>query len=226
MKKTPQKRILALLLALALSAGTAPCALAAESLADYVDLDRGAWYMPGVRYCLNHELMSGYRNFGMHFEPNMPMTRAQFATILWRMEGEPKAGLAMQYADVAEDIWYAEAVRWALASDIMGGYSVRTFAPDDPVTREQIAAILYRYAQYRSGGALPSISDPGYAQYGDRNEVSDYAAEGMEWACAMGIVMGLQDKHGNAWLMPWGNSSRAAVATMLMRFCLDMGIYE
>lgn len=226
MRKTPQKRIIALLLALVLSAGAAPCALAAESLESYADLDRSAWYAPGIRYCLKHDLMNGYGQRIKLFGPDAAMTRAQFATILWRMDGEPKAGLAMQYTDVPEGIWYEEAARWALASDVMGGYTVLTFAPDDSITREQIAAILWRYAKYRAGGELPTVTDPSYEQYGDRNEVSDYAAEAMEWACALGIVAGMQDKRGDVWLMPWGKSSRAVVATMLMRFCIDFGVYD
>ena len=225
MKRTLPKRITALLLALVLGAGMVPCAFAAESLESYADLDRNAWYAPGIRYCLQHGLMNGYGQRIKLFGPDTPMTRAQFVTILWRMEGEPRVGLTMQYADVPEDIWYAEAARWAMAADVMGGYTVLTFAPDDPVKREQIAAILWRYAQYRNG-SVPLLTDPEYGQYGDRNEVSDYAAEAMEWACALGIIAGMQDKRGDVWLMPWGNSSRAVVATMLMRFCIDFGVYD
>lgn len=219
------KRITALLLALALCAGLAPRALAAESLETFADLDADAWYAPGVRFCLKNDLMNGYGNRIRVFEPNKPMTRAQFVTILWRMAGKPKTGLAMQYNDVPESMWYADAVRWALAEDVMSGYTTITFAPDDPVTREQIAVLLWRYAKWLNG-SVPSVGDADYLSYGDSKEVSAYAAEAMEWACGMGIITGYRDKKGKLWLMPWGNSSRAVVATMLMRFCLDLGIYE
>ncbi len=220
-----RRRILSALLALLLCAALPVPARAADSLECYADLDADAWYAPGVRFCLGHGLMAGYGNRIKLFAPNGPMTRAQLAATLWRMEGEPETGLTMQYTDVPEDIWYAEAVRWAMAEDVMAGYSVLTFAPDDPVTREQFAAILWRYAARRNG-AVPVIEDPEYELYGDRGEVSDFADEAMRWACGMGIIAGMGSETKGYWLMPWGPCSRAVVATMLMRFCLDMGIFE
>ncbi len=219
------KRIGSALLAalLCVSALAAP-ARAAEPLESYVDLNGDAWYAPGVRFCLKNGLMEGYGNRIKRFAPDAPMTRAQLAVALWRIEGKPETGLAMQFTDVAEDIWYAQAVRWALAEDIMAGYTARTFAPDDPVTREQTAAILWRYARCRNG-TVPVLEDPEYETFGDRGEVSGYAEEAMRWACAMGIITGMGSEKKGYWLMPWGNSSRAAAATMLMRFCMDMGIY-
>lgn len=225
MKNRAIKRIGALLLAFALCLSAAPPARAAESLENFADLDRNAWYAPGVRFCLKKGLMNGYGNRIRIFEPDKPMTRAQFVTILWRMAGEPKAGLAMQYNDVPEGQWYTEAVRWALAEDVMSGYTAATFAPEDPVSREQIAVLLWRYAQWING-SVPRVRDAGYESYGDRDEVSAYAREAMEWTCALGIVTGYRDDRGEVWLMPWGNSSRAVVATMLMRFCLDLGLCE
>ena len=220
-----RKRLGALLAALVCALALAAPARAAEPLESFADLDAGAWYAPGVRFCLKHELMAGYGNRIRIFAPNVAMTRAQLVTILWRMEGKPETGLTMQYTDVAEDIWYAPAARWATAEGLMTGYTVLQFAPDDPVTREQFAAILWRYARYR-GGALPQLDDPAYERYGDRDEVSEYAEEAMRWACGMGIVTGMGSEAKGYWLMPWGNTSRAAAATMLMRFCLDLGIYE
>ena len=223
MKNRVGKRIGALLLTFALCVSAAPCARAAESLESFADLDRNAWYAPGVRFCLKKGLMNGYGNRIRVFEPDKPMTRAQLVTILWRIAGEPKAGLAMQYNDVPEGQWYTEAVRWALAEDVMSGYTAATFAPEDPVTREQIAVLLWRYTK-KLNGSVPKLTDADYEKYGDRDEVSAYAREAMEWACTLGIVTGYRDKRGEVWLMPWGNSSRAVVATMLMRFCLDLGL--
>ena len=214
-----------LLLTLVLCVSAAPRARAVESLENFADLDRNAWYAPGVRFCLKTGLMNGYGNRVRVFEPDRPVTRAQFITSLWRMAGEPEAGLAMQYNDVPEGQWYTEAIRWALAEDVMSGYTVVDFAPDDPVSREEIVVFLWRYATKLNGFA-PKLTDAFYGNYGDRNEVSPDAQAAMEWACALGIVNGYRDKRGEVWLMPWGNSSRAVVATMLMRFCFDYGLYE
>ena len=220
-----QKIIFSLLLALVLSAGLAPCALAEDySLASYSDINRNAWYVPGIRYCLERGLMTGSGSFIKLFDPEASMTRAQLATILWRMEGAPVLGLSMHYTDVPEGIWYEEAARWALSADIMGGTTATTFAPDTPVTREQLAAILWRYAQHLNDGYVPTISDASYWDFRDSGKVSDYAAEAMEWAYALGIITGQRDESGADVLVPWGFSSRASVATILMRFCLDMGL--
>ncbi len=220
-----KRRILSALLALALCAAAAPAALAAPSLESFADLNPNAWYAPYVRYCLRNGLMSGYGGREKSFGPNEPMTRAQLVTILWRMEGEPVTGLVMQYTDVPETKWCAEAVRWAMAAEIMSGYTVLTFAPDDPVTREQFAAILWRYAQHRGALAAPPAG-AGYEMYADHADVSGYAEDAMRWACAMGIFSGQRGKDGALRLLPQGESSRAVAATILMRFCLDMGIYE
>ncbi len=220
-----KRRILSALLALALCVCAAPAALAAPSLESFADLNPNSWYAPGVRYCLKKGLMNGYGERVKNFGPNEPMTRAQLVTILWRMEGEPVTGLTMQYTDVPDGKWYAEAVRWAMAAEVMSGYTVLTFAPNDPVTREQFAAILWRYARYRGAIAAPG-ANAGLETYADSGDVSDYAAEAMQWACAMGIISGQRGKDGALRLLPQGESNRAVAATILMRFCLDMGVYE
>ena len=225
MKNPLGKRIGTLLLALALCVGAAPRARAADTLESFVDLDRRAWYAPGVRFCLKNELMTGDGKLVRIFDPDEPMTRAQLVTILWRMAGEPKTGLTMQYGDVPEGQFYTEAVRWALAEGLMGGYTAVTFAPDDPITREQIAVLFWNYARWVNG-SVPKVTDERCESYGDCGEVSPYARDAMEWACALGVITGYRDWRGEFWLMPWGNSSRAVVATMLMRFCLDLGICE
>jgi len=215
-------RIRAALLALALCVQLVPCARAADVLAEYSDLDKNAWYAPGVRYCLERGLMTGYGSRVRYFSPWQQFTRAQLATILWRMEGEPKIGLTMQYTDVPEDMWYTEAVRWIVGVEVMSGYTVLSFGPEDPITREQFAAILWRYAKYRDGD-IQTPDSAAYDSYGDRGAVSDYAEDAMRWACALGIITGQKDRFGNVWLIPQGNCSRAVAATILMRFCLDMG---
>ncbi len=219
------KRICAALLAAALLLGAAaPSAAAADALEEYSDLDPAAWYAQGIRYCLERGLMNGYGKHVKIFSADRPITRAQLVTILWRMEGEPQLGLSMQYTDVPEHRWYTEAVRWATAADIMGGYDYLTFAPDEAVTREQLAAILWRYGRY-CGGDYSGYAGASYSIYADSAEVSPYAEEAMLWACEMGIISGEKKKDGSVRLSPKELSSRAATATILMRFCLDFGIF-
>ena len=220
------KRICAaLLVAVLLLGALAPSAAASDVLAEYSDIDPEAWYAQGIRYCLEHELMNGYGKRVKIFSADRPITRAQLVTILWRMEGAPELGLSMQYTDVPERRWYTEAVRWATATEVMSGYDYLTFAPDEAITREQLAAILWRYGRYRGGcGAMPE--DASYDLYADRGDVSPYAEEALRWACAMGIISGERRKEGGVRLSPKATSSRAATATILMRFSLDFGVFD
>ena len=119
-ERAMKRRLCAALLALALCVCAPPLdARAKDSLESFADLERTAWYAPGVRFCLKNGLMNGYGNRIRLFAPDTPMTRAQFVTILWRMAGEPRTGLSMQYRDVPDDTWYTEAARWALAVDLL-----------------------------------------------------------------------------------------------------------
>lgn len=220
-----KKRLTAAFLALILCACALPVpARAADVLDGYEDLNKSMWYAQGIRYCLTNNLMAGY-GYKNHpsFGPDKLMTRAQLAVTLWRVEGKPVVGLSMQYHDVEDDVWYADAVRWAHAAGVMGGYSAVTFGPDDPLTREQLAAILWRYTQYRNGSAAV-FTDAEYERFDDKDEISDYAAEAMRWACGMGILTGAKDRQGRRWITPSAQVTRASMATLLMRFCLDMGI--
>lgn len=220
-----RRRILSVLFAAALLLGTLPArAAGGDILEEYSDLDRGAWYAPGIRYCLSHGLMNGYGKRVKIFAAERTVSRAQMVTILWRMEGSPVLGLTMQYADVPDGAWYAEAVRWATSAGVMSGYSYLAFGPDDPVTREQLATTLWRYAKYRDG--LSAARGAPLDAYADRGAVDDYALEAMRWACGTGIISGQTDRRGNVLLAPKERSTRAAAATILMRFCLDMAIYE
>lgn len=221
-----KKRIGAALLALLLCVSALTDAARAEDpFEGYIDLDPDAWYAQGVRFCMENGLMNGTGRRFKHFDPYQPMTRAQLAVTLWRMEGEPVTGLTMQYNDVKETAWYADAVRWAQAADVMGGYTILEFAPGDSVTREQLAAILWRYAQYRNGSA-PTPDDPEFETYIDLDQVSDYALDAMRWANALGIITGTKTWRGKNMLTPRAESTRAVTATILMRFCLDMGIFD
>ena len=130
-------------------------------------------------------------------------------TMLWRMEGEPEAE-ASTFTDLTQD-WYIPAVNWAAENGIVNGYSAEKFGPNDPITREQLAAILYRYEG--TEGTDASI-DPKYTDAGD---ISDWAADAMAWCVAEGIINGRTETT----LEPGGNATRAEVATMLMRMCKD-----
>ena len=179
----------------------------------FTDASPAAWYHDGVHYCVETGLMIG--TGAETFTPGGATTRAQIATILWRLEGEPVVDYAMSFTDVAGDAWYTEAVRWAQANGIVTGYTDTVFGPEDPITREQMAAILYRYCRYRgvdvsAGGDLET--------YVDGENVSAYAVAAMEWACGAGVIQGIP----GSLLDPRGSAIRAQVAMILMRYCVEV----
>src|SRR5699024_840496 len=139
-------------------------------------------------------------------------TRAQIATLLWRLEGSPVVSYSMKFEDVDADSWYGEAVRWAASEGIVTGYGGNRFGPDDLITREQMAVMLYRYAQYKDYDVTAGADLSGYA---DADAVSSWALAGMQWANAEGLVTGTS----GTTLTPGGSATRAQAAVMLMRFC-------
>ena len=181
----------------------------------FVDVPGDAWYAGGVRYVYAHGLMNGTGNW--RFSPNRTTTRAMIATILYRMEGSPRVYGTSQFGDVVSGSWYEDAVIWATQNDIVEGYTSKTFGPDDPITREQMAAMLYRYADYcrcdMSAGRYVDLS-----KYSDMNEISDYAIPALRWAVGEEIIEGRTGKR----LAPTDTATRAEVAVMLMRFCEDV----
>lgn len=181
----------------------------------FVDVPGDAWYAGGVRYVYAHGLMNGTGNW--RFSPNRTTTRAMIATILYRMEGSPRVYGTSQFTDVKAGSWYEDAVIWATQNDIVEGYTSKTFGPNDPITREQMAAMLYRYADYcrcdMSAGRYVDLS-----KYSDMNEISDYAIPALRWAVGEEIIEGRTGKR----LAPTDTATRAEVAVMLMRFCEDV----
>ena len=135
---------------------------------------------------------------------------------LWRQAGSPQVNYLLPLDDVAAGAWYAEAVRWAASDGIVTGTSATSFAPGDPVTREQLAAILYRYAGYK--GYDTSTGGMSLAAYTDANRISCYALTAMRWANGEGLITGKT----STTLDPKGTATRAEVATILMRFCEDV----
>ena len=169
----------------------------------FTDVPSSHWAADGIAYVSSAGLMTGTSS--TTFAPLMTTNRAMIVTILWRQAGSPVVNYAMNFDDVEEGLWYSEAVRWAASEGIVTGYSDTVFAPDDTVTREQLATILCRYSDGKATGELSSFAD------GDT--VSDWARDAMSWAVGEGLITG---KDGNR-LDPSGTASRAEVAVILYR---------
>ena len=181
-------------------------------MAQFTDLNMDLWYHDGIHYCLENGLMNGVGN--ALFAPNGTITRAQIVTIIYRLEGEPAVTDGSAFTDVADGTWYTDAVAWAAANEIMGGYGNGLFGPNDPITREQFAATLYRYAQYK--GYDVSISENTNIQsFADFDAISEYAITAMQWTFDKGIITGISATT----LEPQGIATRAQAAAMLQRFC-------
>lgn len=176
----------------------------------FIDVDEGAWYADAVRYVYEHDLMAGYG--GDLFGPNDELSRAQFCQIIYNMEDQPTVTGSSAFTDVADGAWYANAVTWAAENGIVGGYGGGLFGPEDNITREQFAAILYRYAQAKGYGTTASFD---LSAYGDVSDVSAWAISAMQWACGKDIINGTSPTT----LAPQGTATRAQAATMLQRFC-------
>lgn len=183
-------------------------------LGAFGDLTATAWYHDGVHYCLENGLMRGVS--GGKFLPDGSTTRAQLVTILWRLEGSPETTGAVRFGDTASGAWYTEAVRWAVGCGVVKGYDNECFGPDDAVTREQMAAILYRYAQHK-GYDVSAGENTNILSFDDAFAVSEYAIPAMQWACGSGMVHGIA-RDGGMLLAPGDTTTRAQTATLLMRF--------
>ena len=175
----------------------------------FADVPASAWYYNAVEYVYENGLMSGVS--GGRFAPDDTLTRAMLVQTLYAMEGRPAAASA-GFADVASGDWYASAVNWAAANGVVSGVSETGFGPNNALTREQLALILYRFAQYK-GYDVTGTSD--LAAYADGSSVSSWAAEAMGWAVDAGLISGV----GGNQIAPTGTASRAQVAQILMNFC-------
>ena len=177
----------------------------------FTDIDTAGWYHHNVDYVLEKGMMNGMGN-GV-FAPNGNLSRAMLVTILWRLEGEPQVTDGVDFTDVSEDSWYTDAVAWASANGIVNGMGDGTFAPDTDITREQLAAIIYRYEQHKGGGFTGTWMFR--MDYTDITEVSEWSYEAMCWCTMKGIINGKPGKL----LDPKGNATRAEAAAMLNRYC-------
>lgn len=175
----------------------------------YSDVKESDWFFDAVNYVTEHGLMNGVG--GGKFGPQQNTSRAMIVTILWRLEGSPTAQTAMTFRDVKSGKWYTDAIGWAAENGIVTGYSAASFGPDDKITREQMAAILYRYCQYK-GIDVSEKAD--LSAYVDASSVSSWAKDALAWANAAGLITGMP---GNK-LAPKGSAVRCQTATILMRF--------
>lgn len=183
-----------------------------DTFTDVVPTD---WYYEAANFAAERGLFDGVGKG--RFAPDAPMTRAMLVTVLWRMAGKPVSAAWGSFVDVPADSWYAAAVAWASENGIVTGVSSRSFCPDDPVTREQLAALLHRYAQYL--GLNPAAGASALASFVDQSTVDAYARTPLNWAVDAGLIAGLPDNR----LAPLGTATRAQVATILMRFIKTYG---
>ena len=205
-----KKRLLSLLLVWCMVFGLCPAtAFAANSNNPFTDVETADWFYDAAQYVYDNGMMNGTSS--TTFSPDATTTRAMIVTILHRMENEPAAEAA-GFTDVSDAMYYADAIDWAAANGIVNGVSAAAFAPDDPITREQMAAILYRYAQVKDYDVSASGSLDGYT---DAPRISAYAVTAMQWANSAGLITG----NTATTINPTGNATRAEVATILMRFC-------
>ena len=169
------------------------------------------WFYADVRYVYEAGLMNGTAE-GL-FSPDLFTSRAMIVTVLWRLSGSPVVNYYMPFADVDQAAWYAEAVRWAASCGIIAGYDNGNFGPNDPITREQLAAILYRCAAYRQEDTSIG-ADTNILSFTDAASVSEYAVPALQWACGAGILQGADGA-----LLPTHPATRAQTAAILHRFC-------
>lgn len=174
------------------------------------DVKSGDWFYNDVKYVYDKGMMAG--TAADVFAPNATTTRAMIVTILYRLEGSPAVTGTNAFVDVPAGQWYSDAVNWAAANQIVKGTSATTFAPNDSITREQMAAILYRYAQYKGYDVTKKADLSGYS---DNGQVSAYAKDALAWANAAKLINGVT----NTTLAPQGNATRAQVSAILHRFC-------
>ena len=202
-----KKQLISILCAAALT-----CSAGAANVADFSDVRSSDWYHDAVTYVSENELMNG--TSGTTFGPNDTTSRSMIVTILYRLAGSPdmpEGNWGYPYADVDASAYYSTPVYWARENDLVTGYSDTQFGPNDPITREQMAAILYRYADYLGLDTDTGFMQDKYYDFGDYQTVSRYATNAMSWCVNHGVINGSNGK-----LNPQGTATRAEVAQILM----------
>ena len=178
----------------------------------FLDVNEKDWFYLPVRFCHENNFISG--TSANMFHPNTPASRAMIVTILWRLDGSPITG-TNSFVDVPSDQYYTAAVSWAVESGIISGHSDNLFAPNDNITREQTASILYRYAEYH--GWDTSAEDV-LDDFTDSHIASAYAKNALCWATSHKIINGIENHRLN----PHGEATRAQIASILRSFCLNV----
>jgi len=174
------------------------------------DVDQKQWYHEGIDFVVANGMMNGVGN--NKFDPHGITSRAMIVTILHRLEGEPTVTDANPFSDVKNDIWYTDAVIWAEANGIVNGYGNGKFGPEDDITREQMAKIMYNYAEYKGYAVSARAS---LASFSDADKISSWATEEVQWTVAVGLINGM----GDGTVAPQGDAERCQVAAIFMRFC-------
>lgn len=182
----------------------------------FVDVKLGSWYYNSIVYAVSNGLMNGVGD--SKFEPEEGMTRAMLVTVLWRYEGSPKQRPST-FSDVRRGQWYSEAVSWAAKNGIVTGVGDNKFEPDTQITREQIATILYRYAQKKRADTAARGS---LSAFPDNGKVNGWAKTALQWCVGEGLIGGTNE-NGRVYLDPQGTATRAQVATILMRYIEKLG---
>ncbi len=172
----------------------------------FPDIDLAQWYHPYTDYAISHGLMEGT---GVGFEPETLVTRAEMAGILWNLEGQPEVEAEIPFPDVPEDEWYTEAIRWAASVGIIKGYDTGKFGPNDTITREQMATMLYNYEQKLGTGGFAE-DETFDLTFDDADQISDWASEAVAWCAMKEVIKGDNNKFN-----PSGLSQRAQLATIL-----------
>ena len=177
----------------------------------FTDIREDDWFYADIAYVYESGLMTGTST--TEFSPDATTTRGMVVTILYRLDGSPAVGSSCPFNDIASDAYYKDAAAWAVANGIAGGYGNALFGPNDSITREQLATLLYRYAKYK--GLDVSVDDEtNILGYNDAQSISEYAFPAMQWLCGKGILQGI-----NGSLMPAESATRAQIAALLHRFC-------
>lgn len=182
----------------------------------FKDVLPASWYYEAVKYVVEAGLMKGTGS--NTFEPNKSMTRAMFVTVLYRLAGEPSVSGNEKFTDVVSGSWYEDAVNWGSKNGVVKGTGENKFDPGTPVTREQMAAFMHRYADLAGLDANTTGESGAISGYKDSGKVSYWALEAMIWSVEKGLIVGM----GNNKLEPQGTATRAQVATILMRYVEDL----
>ena len=202
------KKLLAFLLAFVMLAA-AFALLSSAADVSFSDVEEGRWSAVSVQYAVDNGYMKGVG--GGKFDPEGTLTRAMVATVLWRREGEPGPSAASGFTDVPAGEWYTNAVAWAKESGVVKGLSVSTFGPDEFITREQLAAMLYRFSNTKK---LDVVPDGDLTVFSDSAKISSYAGDPLSWAVGAGLIRGVSADKVN----PGGNATREQFAAILERF--------